>query len=205
MKTTTRKLSGPTKDRFFKRFFQEETDLPEELANRLADKSSSTFSSIRVRSGSKTLRSNTASLRKVSARPIATPDSTPDKSTKKLADKAAPKKPTETSQSARPSPKPAQASPDAGEPARSQTEETTFDPYAFGLVPTMQREGEDGLRIKLNAITTPDNLRAMAKAQQIVLPRELRKGDAPTKALRDAIITAVTKRIGDRRSAASEA
>lgn len=77
-----------------------------------------------------------------------------------------------------------------------------FDAYAFGLVPTFQREGRDGLIAKLCGIDDLDHLRQMAKAQQIVLPPELRTGAHPLEAVRGAIADAVAKRIADRRAAA---
>ncbi len=77
-----------------------------------------------------------------------------------------------------------------------------FDPYLFGLVPVFQREGRDGLLAKLAAIAHPDHLRHMARAQQIVLPRELRQGDIPAEQLRGAIADAVERRIAGRRAAA---
>ncbi|MEM9028780.1 MAG: hypothetical protein AAGC70_10475 [Pseudomonadota bacterium] len=78
-----------------------------------------------------------------------------------------------------------------------------FDPYAFGLVPIDQREGGEGLRSKLEAIKNVDHLRKMARAQQIGLPADIRRGDIALAHLRDAIVSAVEKRIADRRAAAS--
>lgn len=77
-----------------------------------------------------------------------------------------------------------------------------FDAYAFGLVPTFQREGRDGLIAKLGSVGDLDHLRQMAKAQQIVLPQELRTGAHPLETVRGAIADAVAKRIADRRAAA---
>jgi hypothetical protein len=77
-----------------------------------------------------------------------------------------------------------------------------FDPYAFGLVPVYQREGREGLLAKLGSIECLDQLRQMAKAQQIVLPQSLRMGDAALDSVRVAIAEAVAKRIADRRAAA---
>lgn len=79
---------------------------------------------------------------------------------------------------------------------------TAFDPYAFGLVPVFQREGRDGLVAKLGAIDRADHLRQMAKAQQIVLPQELRTGEVALEGLRAAMADAVARRIADRRAAA---
>lgn len=77
-----------------------------------------------------------------------------------------------------------------------------FDPYVFGLVPTFQREGREGLLARLGGIADVGQLRQMARAQQISLPAELRTGEAGADALRGAIADAVEKRIADRRAAA---
>lgn len=78
-----------------------------------------------------------------------------------------------------------------------------FDPYAFGLIPVYQREGSEGLRSKLDTIENVDHLRSLARAQQIGLPASIRRGDVAADSIRDAIISAVEKRIADRRAAAS--
>ena len=78
-----------------------------------------------------------------------------------------------------------------------------FDPYAFGLIPIYQRGGGDALREKLATVDSVDHLRKMARAQQIGLPSEIRRGSVDAAAVRDAIIVAVEKRIADRRAAAS--
>ena len=90
----------------------------------------------------------------------------------------------------------ATAAPAANEPAQA------FDPYAFGLVPVFQREGRDGLLARLAEVDRIEDLRAMAKTQQIVLPSEFRSGDVSAVAVRQAIAEAVAKRIADRRAAA---
>jgi hypothetical protein len=77
-----------------------------------------------------------------------------------------------------------------------------FDPYAIGLIPTFQREGAEGLLSKLISVSSIDNLRKMARSQQISLPTELRGADAEIEAIRAAIVAAVEKRIADRRAAA---
>ena len=91
------------------------------------------------------------------------------------------------------------AKPAAGAPISTSDE---FDAFAIGLVPTFQREGRDGLIAKLGAISSLDNLRKTARAQQIVLPEAMRQGDVAIETLRAAIADAVAKRIADRRAAA---
>jgi hypothetical protein len=48
-KKTTRKLSGPSKDHFFDRFFGDDKGLDEESAQRLSQRSKAVFTSVRVR------------------------------------------------------------------------------------------------------------------------------------------------------------
>ena len=75
-------------------------------------------------------------------------------------------------------------------------------PRSLGGPAGRQREGAEGLIAKLAGVSRVDHLRAMAKAQQIVLPQELRSGDATAEAVRAGIAEAVGKRIKDRRAAA---
>lgn len=88
--------------------------------------------------------------------------------------------------------------------AELQAPGVAFDPYAFGLVPTLQREGRAGLLAKLGTVAGVDQLRQMARAQQISLAAELRTGTVDSDALRSAIADAVEKRIADRRAAAGD-
>ncbi len=74
-----------------------------------------------------------------------------------------------------------------------------FDPFAFSAVVVMTKEGRGGLAKLLQAIDTADNLRALAKAQHVALPKGL---DSP-QSIRTAILDGVEKRIGNRRAAAS--
>jgi hypothetical protein len=77
-----------------------------------------------------------------------------------------------------------------------------FDPYGLPLVPTFQRGGAGALADRLNEVATVDHLRRMARAQQIALPADIRRGDVAPEAVRAAIVKAVEKRIADRRAAA---
>lgn len=77
-----------------------------------------------------------------------------------------------------------------------------FDPYGLPLVPTFQRGGANALADRLKAIMTVDHLRRMARAQQIALPADVRRGDVEAETVRAAIVKAVEKRIADRRAAA---
>jgi hypothetical protein len=83
-----------------------------------------------------------------------------------------------------------------------QAAASKFDPYSFGLVPVFQREGRDGLLLRLGGVASAEDLRAMARAQQIALEAALKGPDVPLAALRDGIAAAVEKRIADRKAAA---
>jgi len=177
MKDNTVKLSGHAKDRFIERFFAEEAGLDDALRRRLVLRSKGAFTSLRVRKALlnrkfAVVSSTPADTRKVPAAPVHTA----------MLDNV-------------PTPAPS-------EPATAPAPDGAFDAYAIGLVPVFQREGADGLLAKLASVSRVDHLRAMAKAQQIVLPQELRAGDATAEAVRDGIAEAVAKRIKDRRAAA---
>jgi hypothetical protein len=176
MNDTTKKLSGPAKDRFLERFFATEPDIDPALADRLASRSKAAFSSLRVRR----LAFGRANLRRPTR--IVVPPPVP-----------AAEPPAAQSRDT-PAPQPV-VPPDA--PASA-----AFDPFVFGLVPVFQREGRDGLLAKLAAIAEVDRLRQMARAQQIVLPQSLRTGNADADEVRTAIADAVARRVADRRAAA---
>ncbi len=172
MKESTVKLSGHAKDRFLERFFGEEADLSPGVRERLVARSKSAFTSLRVRK---------AMLNRPRV-PVKAPRRAP------VVPPAQQLPPAATSST-------------AVTPAAAAAE-TTFDPYVFGLVPVFQREGREGLLAKLGGVEQIDHLRQMAKAQQIVLPQELRAGEATAQAIRTGIVEAVAKRIKDRRAAA---
>lgn len=178
-KATTRKLTGKAKDRFFDSGLS-----PEEQKAAVA--------SLQVRKEawpiSKDLRRSHADA------PSPAPAPTPKAA---QAGKAPSAKPAGQPVAKAPAPEPAQppaAPPQAAPPSAA------FDPFAFGLVPVFKREGADGLTARLNDIGDVENLRAMAKAQQIILPREVRRGEASLEAVRTAILNAVDQRVSDRKA-----
>lgn len=173
MKKPSRKLSGQGLVRFFRRFYRAHSGLDRHQADALAAAAASTFASVHLRRSARIRLSAQRSEREASAHATAAPQRTVQSS------------PSATEQAAAAPPTPA-----------------PFDPYAFGLVPIFQREGRDGLLAKLIGVTSADDLRKMARAQQIALPADLRKGDIALDVLRDAIADAVQKRIADRRAAA---
>jgi hypothetical protein len=179
MKERTVKLSGHGKDRFLERFFADEPGLDAPTRQRLVERSKAALSSVRVRKAA-------IARKHVAVKPLAPAASLQTEAQPK----AAPPAPAAPST---PAPPPAPAA-DAA-PA-------SFDPYAFGLVPIFQREGAEGLAAKLASVKEVAHLRQMAKAQQIVLPQELRAGEASADANRAGIVEAVAKRIKDRRAAA---
>lgn len=185
MSPTIKKFSGPALDRYLERFFAAEPGLSGEASANLARRASAAFSSVRVRPGFEAPK-----VARVSA--LRTAAATPAPSTTRPA--AAP--------SSAPTSAPA-AKPIAPDPMAGPAVETgEFDAYAIGLVPTFQREGRDGLIARLGSVTSTDNLRKMARAQQIVLPEPMRQSGVAIDNLRAAIADAVAKRIADRRAAA---
>lgn len=176
MKDNTVKLSGHAKDRFVERFFAEEAALDDAVRRRLVLRAKGAFTSLRVRKALLGRRIPVTNPTTADASKLPSPA---------LAPAAAPSAP-----------------PPTAAPAAEPAAEGAFDAYAIGLVPVFQREGAEGLIAKLAGISRVDHLRAMAKAQQIVLPQELRSGDASAEAVRAGIAEAVAKRIKDRRAAA---
>jgi len=188
MRDTTKKLSGPAKDKFFERLYAIEPGVDEATAARLTRRSAETFSSVHVRPKAY------ADVRKAAPRKLAaglpggdarakeTPEATPT-----------PGLP--------PEPAPARASTAPLTPA-AKVAGPKFDPYAFGLVPVFQKEGREALLARLGEIADADHLRQLARAQQVSLPQPLRTGEVALDVLRAAIVDAVAKRVADRRAAA---
>ena len=104
--------------------------------------------------------------------------------------------------------KKARSSPDKrdGKPSRpeaistpQESAGTAFDPFAFSVVVAVTREGREGLARRLLAITSSDDLRALAKAQHVAIPG----GDVTDDELRTAIVEGALQRIANRKAAAS--
>ncbi len=76
-----------------------------------------------------------------------------------------------------------------------------FNPDAFSLIKVYRLSGESGLAKKLGEIAEIRHLAAIAKAQQIGVPRALLSDGANPQALRDAIVKGVKARIADREAA----
>ncbi len=74
-----------------------------------------------------------------------------------------------------------------------------FDPFAFSTVVVLTKGGAAALLEKLNTIASPDDLRELARAQHIAIPA----GADTAGALRAAIIDGTSRRIADRKAAAS--
>ena len=180
MKRTTKKLSGIGLKLFLQRFYGSYAGIDEALAQQLSEDGAKTFASVR--------------LRRLAWRDgQSAPRSGKDRTT------PATSLPPPAAQTD-PQPTPAAA---PAQPATPQTGgDAPFDPYAIGLVPVYQREGPEGLGAKLATIASLTNLRKMARMQQVALPAELRGDDADIEAVRAAIISAVAKRIANRRAAA---
>lgn len=174
-KKTTRKLTGIAKERFF-------DIVPPEEAKKIV-------TSLRVRNDAYPV-SRALQKTRVS-KPVARK---PARKTVKEPAAAAPE-PAAPTPAASPPPPAASAPP---EPSAETSD--GFDAFQFGLVPVFKREGADGLREKLNSVETTDQLREMAKAQQIILPRDIRRGEVDAETVRTAILEAVEQRVTDRKA-----
>jgi hypothetical protein len=104
---------------------------------------------------------------------------------------------------ARPAPdKRKESKPSRPEKTSSTPQESTgaaFDPFAFSVVVAVTKEGREGLAKRLLAITSRDDLRALARAQHVAVPG----GDATDDELRAAIVEGALQRIANRKAAAS--
>ncbi|MEQ8825298.1 MAG: hypothetical protein RIC14_13090 [Filomicrobium sp.] len=172
-KKTTRKLTGIAKERFFDNVSVEE-------AKRIV-------TSLRVRNDAYPV--SRALQKRGVGRSKPTTDTAP-----------APKSVAAETRPATPPPKPAPTPPSPAPAAPEAVEGEGFDAFQFGLVPIFKREGAEGLRAKLDGIPSVDNLREMAKAQQIILPREIRRGEVDVQTVRTAILDAVEQRVTDRKA-----
>jgi hypothetical protein len=181
MKMATRKLSGPALERYLARIHAQVLGADSEVAARLTRRAMAEIVSVRVRPGS-------VGLLHGGRLPLA--------AKRRLMASAPPAAHTHETVVA-----PAEAAPVVSEPPKPSA---PFDPYVFGLVPVFQREGREGLLARLSGIANVTNLQQMARSQQIVLPVELRAGEADAGSVRTAIADAVARRIADRRAAAGD-
>ena len=78
--------------------------------------------------------------------------------------------------------------------------QSAIDHFIFGLVPTFKREGAEGIRAKLKEVDRIDNLRSMAKAQKIILPKEIRREEVKIDNRRKAVLAAVEQSDSDRKA-----
>ena len=178
MRRTTKKLNGVAKDRFLRQLLATEPGLPGEAAERIVMRGSDAITSLRVR------RTRWPGVKPMVPVPgVAASSAASTREPPALA----------------PQPQPAAAAPQPQPPADDQS---AFDPYAIGLVPTLQREGRDGLVARLMAVGETGKLRLMARTQQIVLAEPYKSGSVEVAALAGAIADAVAKRIADRKAAA---
>lgn len=181
MKRTTKKLSGVGLQLFLERFYAGYTTIDDASAGQLVKDGCRTFASVRVR---RTAWHEASRRRTGPLAVAATPAARPEVIERAGEASAPPAVPASALEGGDAIPKGA------------------FDPYAIGLIPTYQREGPDGLLVKLKNVTSVENLRKMARSQQLSLPADLRHADAPIDEVRGGIVAAVGKRIADRRAAA---
>lgn len=191
MKRTTKKLSGIGLELFLRRFYRSYSGIDDTLARRLSQDGAKTFASVRLRR-----------MAWRDWRPNQDPVGGPDNNATNPPPERAAEPPAPAGQAPAAVPAPGALEQPAAPAATQISGDVPFDPYAIGLVPTYQREGADGLSAKLADITSLDNLRKTARSQQIALPAELRGDDADIEAVRTAIVSAVGKRIANRRAAA---
>jgi len=190
MGRTANEFSGIRLRRFLRRFFRSQPELDRRQADQLARASARAVLSLRVR------RPLALSARKQSTSGGETAHASGQPAGRR-ADERFARVASALSDAAR------QASGQRQEaPLESLQESPAFDPYAFGLVPTFQRHGAEGLMAQLETVANVADLRKLARAQQIVLPIELRAGEAEADAVRQGIVSAVAKRVADRRAAA---
>lgn len=193
MRDSTKKLSGPQKDKFFERLFASEEGISESAAASLLRRTSYAVSSVHVRAKAyEAVRQAKPAMTRQAREPHA-PVAVP-------AQAAAPASRSVEEKSVVPAPAAPVAKVQASTAAAAPS--APFDPYAFGLVPLYQKEGRESFLAKLATVATADQLRQMARAQQVSLPLELRSVDATLDALRTGIADAVAKRIADRKAAA---
>lgn len=74
-----------------------------------------------------------------------------------------------------------------------------FDPFLFGAVVVLERDGRDALLMLLDGVESAEHLHAIAEAQHLDVDTGLRDAGA----LRLAILAAAQERIADRRAASS--
>jgi hypothetical protein len=83
--------------------------------------------------------------------------------------------------------------------AVSDRASTAFDPYSPNVVVVIRTRGRDATLAQLGAIKDVDNLRLLAREQQLGIPAGL----ASAEKIRQAIVDAAERRIANRRAAAS--
>ena len=74
-----------------------------------------------------------------------------------------------------------------------------FDPYVFGAVAFLMREGRNHLLAQLEQITTVDDLLLLARAQNLSIPAGVSRMDE----MRLAVVESAERRVAHRRAAAS--
>jgi len=86
------------------------------------------------------------------------------------------------------------------EPAQClPTRGRAFDPYIFGAVAVLMREGRNRLLARLEEITTIEDLRLLARAQSLSIPLGISRVDE----MRLALLESAERRVAHRRASAS--
>ncbi len=211
MKRTTKKMSGTALELFLRRFYLGYRGIDDALARQLSRDTAKAFASARVKRVAlqtwRAARSERAGRERDEGAARVVPSSddamTTSGTTAAHANRQAPSSEKSDTPLSAEAPAAVESKPaPLDKLPLASAKEAPFDPYAIGLVPTYQREGAEGLAAKLAEVTALDDLRKMARLQQVALPAELRAPDADIEAVRAAIVAAVARRIANRRAAA---
>jgi hypothetical protein len=99
-------------------------------------------------------------------------------------------------------PKPAKPveprAPSASPRTTARDAQSAFDHGILGLVLAAIRESAKGIRAKLKEVI--NNLLSMAKAQKIILPKEIRRDKVKNENPREAVLAAVKQSVTDRKA-----
>lgn len=169
-------LTTPQKEKFLHDFFTQEANLDEEMAAHLAKRVAETFATLTLKS--------TAEIPPPLPKIMPPPQASPAPPSNKAPTPTTPEDPA------------------AGPSPTSGAASAPFDPFGFGLVPVFLKEGREVLVAKLLNLADVDRVRAMARAQKIILDAKTKTGPLPLKVLVEAVVTVVERRVSDRRAAA---
>lgn len=184
---TTRPISGPALKKYLRDLIEADTSLESGASQRLADTMAREIAEARVRLPVPVRRKPSGSEAQPQGPVTPAPATGPraDVAGETVAPKAA-------------VPAAAPTNPDAP-PGAPDTSTPAFDPYAFSVVALLTRKGREATLARLAELTDAQDLRRLAEAQHIAVPKEARTLDE----IRAAVLAGAERRIADRRAAAS--